>query len=148
MNNAIKWLFSAVAGGIIGLNTRYGVLSLLVCCAVLLDVVTGLLKAKASHEINSNAGYKGFWRKLSLFAGLLFGCFLDYFSTYLLSLNAEWSLSFSIPFGTIIGIYFILNECISILENLYACGVKLPAFIVKALKTAAEQADNGDKEKK
>lgn len=147
MNNAFKWLFSAVVDGLAGFLNRYGILSLLVCGAVLLDIVTGLLKAKTAKEINSNAGFTGFWRKLSLFAGLFFGYLLDYFNGYLLSVSGAWLFTFDIPFGIIIGIYIVLNECISILENLYACGITLPAFIIKSLKTARGHADNGQKEK-
>ena len=147
MNNAFKWLFSAVVGGLAGFFNRYGILSLLVCGAVLLDIVTGLLKAKTAKEINSNAGFTGFWRKLSLFAGLFFGYLLDYLNGYLLSVSDMWSFSSDIPFGIFIGIYIVLNECISILENLYACGVTLPAFIIKSLKTAREHTNKEQKNK-
>ncbi len=132
-------LCSVITGFAVSFCKRYGVLSLLVCSVVVLDVFTGIFKAKISRYVNSNAGYKGFWKKLSLFAGLFFGYFLDFFELYLLSVGNLLSFSFQIPFGTIIGVYIILNESISVFENLYACGVKLPIWICKALKIANKQ---------
>lgn len=132
-------LCSVITGFAVAFCKRYGVLSLLVCSVIILDVFTGIIKAKISCYVNSNAGYKGFWKKLSLFAGLFFGYFLDFFELYLLSVGNLLSFSFQIPFGTIIGVYIILNESISVFENLYACGVKLPTWICKALKIANEQ---------
>ena len=141
------WFLSAVAGWVTSFFDRYGSLSLLVCLAVILDVLTGILKAKAAHAVNSNTGYQGFWKKMSLFAGLFFGYFLDLFEAFLVSISDLVSVSFHIPFGTIIGIYIILNESISICENLNACGVRLPAFLAKALLNANQELDGNQKKK-
>lgn len=46
-------------------------------------------------------------------------------------------------FGMIVTIWLILNECLSILENLAEIGVPLPAFLMKAverLKKSTEKA--------
>lgn len=142
--NNIKWLISIVAGWLASFCNQYGMLSLLVCGAIVFDIVTGILKAKTSKTLNSNTGFVGFWKKLSLLFGLFFGYFLDFFEYYLLSVSGTVDFAFHIPFGTTIGIYIVLNECISIVENLYACGVKLPKFLIKALKAASEQADRDD----
>ncbi|MFA9380586.1 MAG: phage holin family protein [Acetanaerobacterium sp.] len=141
-DKAVKCVISIIAGWFASFFHQYGHLTVLVCIVIIFDVVTGILKAKVSGTVNSNAGFQGFWRKLSLFAGLSFGYFLDYFNRYLFSSSDTQNYSIDIPFGTIIGIYIILNESISILENLYICGVKLPTFICKALKTAGEQMDD------
>lgn len=136
-------LFSVISGFAISFITQYGTLSLLVFSVIVLDIITGLLKAQITHSINSQSGYKGFWKKLSLFVGLSFGYFLDFFEAYLLSINSVISLSFQIPFGAMVGVYIILNESISVLENLCACGVKLPSFLSKSLKAANDQIDQG-----
>lgn len=146
-HHLVTGLFSVIAGYALSFCNRYGVLSLLVCGAIILDILTGVLKAKISRCVNSNAGYKGFWKKLSLFAGLCFGYFLDLFELYLLSISSIFSLSFQIPFGSIIGLYIILNESISVFENLYACGVKLPIWIRNALKVANDQLKNDNLKK-
>lgn len=132
-------IFTMIAGFTVSFFNQYGILSLLVCSVVILDVVTGILKAKISQCINSNTGYKGFWKKLSLFVGLFFGYFLDFFELYLISINDIFSVTYQIPFGTIIGVYIILNESISVIENLYACGIKLPSWIEKTLQVTKMQ---------
>ncbi|MEM1485717.1 phage holin family protein [Oscillospiraceae bacterium PP1C4] len=147
-NHTPIWLYSIITGWFAAFSDQYGSLSLLVCAAIILDILTGILKAKAAHSVNSKTRFKGFWKKLSLFAGLSFGYFLDFFELYLLSISNVVSFSFHIPFGTIIGIYIVLNECISICENLNDCGVKLPAFILRALKTANDQVNTNKLQKK
>ena len=46
------------------------------CCVerfalILLDLLTGLAKAKLQGRLNSDTGYKGFWRKAALLAALV-----------------------------------------------------------------------------
>ncbi len=146
-SNVVKWFTATFMGWSTALLNTYGILSLLVCGAIIFDVITGILKAKTSKTINSNAGFIGLWKKLSLFAGLFFGYFLDFVERYLGSVSDTIDITFHIPFGMIIGIYIVLNECISIVENLYACGVKLPGFLIKALKAASDRADNNSNQK-
>jgi phage-related holin len=60
------------------------------------------------------------------------------------------SLDFGFCFGLIVTIWLIINECISILENLDALKVPMPAFlksIIKHLKNAVEvkAAESEDK---
>ena len=57
-------------------------------------------------------------------------------------------LPFETPFGLIICFYIVLNESISICENLYACNTGImPKWIVKMLKSAKSQIDEkGDTE--
>lgn len=147
-----KWASSVIIGFAICFTNQYGNLILLIALAVLIDIITGLIKGKVNKEINSQAGYIGFWKKLSLFAGLGFGIFLDAVVGYSFVLyqdgNTSLSLARNIPFGNIIGIYIILNESISIVENLHACGVKIPLYIFNILHVAKDEIDKGTKNKK
>lgn len=142
---------SVILGFLSSLFQEYGILTILVSSAIVFDIITGILKAKVRHIINSNAGYKGFWKKLSLLAGLAFGFFLDFLEYYLITKGEEGlhiNIPFAIPIGMIIGIYIVLNESISICENLHECGVRLPAFLLKALQIAKKSIDNGVKNNK
>jgi toxin secretion/phage lysis holin len=150
-NEIIKWSLSAIVGLILSFFNKYGVLIIFVSGAVLLDILTGLIKGKLRQEINSRAAYIGFWKKIALFAGLGFGLFLDAVVQYaLLSYGGQSLPSFllqNIPFAHIIGIYIILNESISIVENLHVCGVKIPSFIVNMLRISKEDIDKGNEPK-
>lgn len=119
-----------------------GDLLFLVSISIILDVVTGISKAKITHTTNSNRGFKGFWRKMSYILSIFFGVFLDLIFHYLDNMEIL-KISDKLSFGSIIGIYIILNECISVCENLRDCGVKLPRFISSMLKDAEKSIDQG-----
>lgn len=141
----VKWSSSIIIGIFISMSDEYLLLIFLVSCAVVMDIVTGMIKGKINRKIESNSGYAGIWNKIALFAGLAFGMFLDAVVQYAGAAFSgdDWDLSFfqTIHFGHIIGIYIILNESISIMENLYECGIKLPKFIVNALRMSKRKID-------
>ena len=132
MNEKIKPLLAAFCGILTTLSENYGVILFLCCAFILIDLATGLAKAKLQGKINSSIGYQGFWRKIALIAALMFGICLD------LLIGYAAGPGFSPPIGRLFGFYIALNESISICENLAACGVRLPHFITTALKSVQE----------
>lgn len=140
----LKLAISVLSGIVAAFFGSYGFIIGLVAVAIVFDFTTGLVRGKIKGDINSKKGFTGFWKKIALLLGLFFGIFLDYFIPVLLESGVNIVLPFSLPFGLIVGAYIILNEGISIIENLYECGVKMPPFILKLLKAAGEQLD-GDK---
>lgn len=142
----LKWLFSIIGGAISVFSKQYATILVFVAVVIVLDVITGLIKAKATGEgINSKKGTKGFYKKLALFVGLFFGFFLDYFIPYMLgTINVTLPIDGAL-FGMIIGCYIVINECISICENLYASNPEiLPKWIIKLLNSAKDQIDRKD----
>lgn len=138
-----KWLLSVIVGAITAFAHQYSTILIFVWAVVVLDFITGLIKAKAIGEpISSKKGTKGFYKKLTLFVALFFGFFLDYFIPFALGeINITLPIESSI-FGMIIGCYIVINESISICENLYIAnpGV-LPKWVVKMLTNAHDQID-------
>ena len=141
MNTIHKIAISLPIGLLASLGQKYGILAALVCSAILLDLSTGIIKGKITKTINSNKGWRGFWKKMALLAALAFGLFLDSLEAYLLAVHFNGFPGYQVSFAMLIGVYIILNESISICENLVACGVKLPRFIMLLLKKAQEQLD-------
>lgn len=133
--------------GLINLFENHGMILFLCCVFILIDLTTGLIKAKIQGHINSNIGYKGFWRKISLLLTLVFGVCLNLFMDYL-SVSGIFPVSFSMPISLTIGIYISVNECISICENLSASGVKMPKFILNALKSTEDKIANNTNQTK
>ena len=119
---------------------QYGLFIVLVAAAVVLDVATGLVKAKATGEgLSSDKASKGFWKKISLFAALAFGIFLDYAASTVLS-QVEVKVGVELPFALIICAYIIINEAISISENLYLTNPEsFPSWIANLLKVAKDK---------
>lgn len=105
---------------------------------IVFDFVTGLVKSKITGvPWSSKKGFVGFWKKISLLAALFFGVFLDYFIPLSLEKIVSVEVPFALPFGLIIGTYIVLNECISICENLYECNPDIiPKWIANLLKNA------------
>ena len=143
MENWIKWLISVICGFVATFFQQYGLFILLVGIAIILDCITGLIKAKAIGEgLSSAKGWKGFWKKIALLVGLAFGIFLDY-AVPLLFVRAGISFGINLPFALIICCYIVINECISIAENLYLINpATVPKWVSKLLKVAKDDLDS------
>lgn len=127
----------------------WGVYGPVMCCvliAIIMDIITGLVKAKAlGIAWSSKVGARGFWKKMALITALAFGIFLDAFVPIMLGV-ATVELPFKLPIGTIVGCYIVLNECISIFENIYAVNpVALPKWIKTILEGAKEDINEPTK---
>lgn len=132
-------MFAGFCGALAALSESYGTILLLCCSFIVIDLATGLAKAKIEGRINSTIGYKGFWRKTALVSALVFGMCLDSLMEYVAG------PTLSSPIGRILGLYIAINECISICENLIACGVKMPKFVSEALTTAKSHLEQKQK---
>lgn len=122
----------------------YAPIFVCVCIVIAFDVATGLVKSKViGKPISSTQGTIGFWKKMALFLALFFGLFLDVFIPIMLGI-VDLNLPFNLPIGTIIGVYIVINESISIIENINAAAPNsLPKWIKKLLKGAGETINNG-----
>lgn len=138
MNDKIKYILSVIGGFIATATKQYGLILLFVVIGIVFDFVTGLVKSKITGvPWSSKRGFVGFWKKISLLAALFFGVFLDYFIPMSLEKIVSVEVPFALPFGLIIGSYIVLNECISICENLYECNPDIiPKWIANLLKNA------------
>lgn len=147
--NKDKITFSVLVGTITSLYQQYAAILILVILAICLDVVTGLIKSKVTGEaINSKKGTVGFWKKMSFLISFMFGIFMDAFVPVLLSIiNIE--LPFNCPFGFIIGVYIILNESISICENIYKTNPNaIPKWLKDFLVLAVKEIDDKNNKNK
>lgn len=141
MTDKMKILLSVVSGIFASLTRQYGLILLFVIIGIVFDFVTGIVKCKVTGKpLSSKKGFRGFWKKMSLLAALFFGVFLDCFITSALSEIISLDLPFALPFGLVIGAYIVLNECISICENLYECNPDIiPKWVANLLKNAKEK---------
>ena len=139
MDEKVKFMISGITSTLAALSENYGAILLFCCAFILIDLVTGLTKAKIQGRINSNTGYQGFWRKAAMLTALVFGICLDALIDYIGTLGII-SISLDSPVGRLLALYIAINECISILENLVACGV-IPKFISAALESVQEDLD-------
>ena len=76
--------------------------------------------------------------------GLLFGIFLEYAASTVL-LHTGVNIGIDMPFALIICAYIIINEAISIAENLYLTNPdSFPKWISKLLKVAKDKIEEKD----
>ena len=145
MENYAKYAFSVISGALAAFMGQYGLFLGLVVIAIVIDVITGLIKAKATGEgLSSERATRGFWRKISLLVGLGFGIFLDFAVNNVLT-RAGISLGAEMPIALMICAYIIINEAISISENLYLTNPdSFPRWLAKRLKVAKEQMERGE----
>lgn len=116
-----------------------------VAWAIVLDCVTGIIAERATgHVISSRKGMKGFWKKLMLLAALSFGFFMDVFIPYcMMQLDIHMQ---NAMFGMVIGCYIVLNESISICENIYRANPEImPKWVKHMLVATRKQIDMGEK---
>lgn len=137
MDNSSKWLISIICGTVATFFQQYGLFIVFVSLAIVFDCITGLIKAKTIGEgLTSQKGWKGFWKKIALLVGLFFSIYLDY-AVPLLFVKTGLTLDIDLPFALIICCYIVLNECISIAENLYLINPEsFPRWIARMLKVA------------
>lgn len=138
----LKWIMSIIIGAIATFGKHYIVIIAFVAVAVVFDWVTGVIKAKATGEgINSKKATQGFWKKVTLFVALFFGFFLDYFIPYMLD-YINLTIPITCLFGMIFGCYIVINESISIMENIEKTRPgTLPKWVAGILTQTKETID-------
>ncbi|WP_435308581.1 phage holin family protein [Sebaldella termitidis] len=92
---------------------------------IVLDFTTGLVKAWHNGEVSSNKSRKGLLKKTMFLSMILIGHWLDK-----ISLIPDNSMSFR----TLVLVFIIANEGISILENISEMGVPIPGFLKKVFE--------------
>ena len=101
---------------------------------VISDYITGLIKAYTTRTLSSRIGFTGILKKLSYFVVVGVGMVVDYLiSSGIRQINAEFTSDLSIV-SIIVIIWLIINELLSILENLSDIGVPLPSFLKKLIE--------------
>lgn len=147
--NKVLMALSALLGLIGSISQEYVVLIILVAVVIALDVISGLIRAAATGEpITSKKGTQGFWKKMILLFSMAFAFFLDIAIPLVLNVvSIKLPFEQSLLFGSIVGVYIILNESISIVENIYKTNRKaLPKWLKRLLTGARDEIDKKGEE--
>ncbi len=121
---------------------------LMVGCNII-DYITGLIASKYRQEqINSYKGMRGIIKKVCMWLLVVVGAMVDVLIKYA---TQTMGFNIQIPFiiATLVAVWIVVNEIISILENLVDIGIDLPPFlmpIVKRIKKEVEEV--GESEEK
>lgn len=138
-------LIAVVLGGLSAYMRMMFVPLVVLIGVMIIDYMSGMLKAWSNDELSSRVGLRGIVKKLSYLMLVCVAGVVDWLVWSGLR-QVGVSLDFGFCFGLIVTIWLIINELISILENLDALKVPMPSFligIVRHLKSAVEV--RGDK---
>ena len=115
---------------------------LIVLVAVMIaDYISGIGAAWVTGTLSSRTGVLGIIKKLGYLIAVGVAVVVDYI-IHTAGAGTGMDLGSFHIFGLLVTVWLILNECISILENLSEIGVPLPGFlvaIVRKLKKSAEK---------
>ena len=114
---------------------------ILVACNVI-DYLTGITAACVRKEqVSSYKGILGLAKKVFMYLLIVIGVFVDVMLQFMFNnLNIPISLPFIV--GCIVACWLVLNEMLSILENLNDIGVPMPPFLmplVERIKGSVEK---------
>ncbi len=116
----LTWLFGA-----------WDIALMVLVCFMVLDYLTGLIKAYLTKKLSSNVGLHGIARKSVILIVLIMSVMLDRILN-----SGTW------VFRTLVCYFYIANEGLSILENCSVIGLPIPNKIQEAL----EQLKNKENE--
>lgn len=127
------------------LSAWLGVLALpvlLLVVANIIDYGTGLAAAKyRNQKISSYKGFKGIVKKICMWLLVCVGAMIDILITY----GAEQA-GIVLPVGcavaSLVAVWLICNEIISILENMADIGVGYPAFLKRIVDNVRDQVES------
>ena len=109
------------------------------------DYVTGVLAAYRTGALSSRTGLLGILKKLGYLFCVGVAVTVD-FTVRSAGARLGYDLGGFCAFALLVTVWLILNECLSILENLTEIGVPVPGFlraVVERLKGSAEETGKG-----
>ena len=124
-----------ICGLFAGLGTvivyMFGELDVALQClliAIVIDYISGLIKAYVTKTLDSKVGFKGILKKVGILCIVCLAVLLD-------RITGE-----SGAIRTLVIYYFVANEGLSILENLSIAGLPIPQSIKKALQALKKES--------
>ena len=130
--NVLKLSLAAFLAALMTYMGQIIVPVLILCCVMLLDYLTGVHAAFVRHELSSRTGLIGILKKLSYLAMVAVACVIDYL---IATVGAQLGTVIAVQFvAQLVVFWLILNELISILENVQKIGGPVPPFVAKLLQ--------------
>lgn len=112
---------------------------MLLVTLIILDVITGLLKALVNKDLASREMLVGMTRKVLI---LICVCIGFEVNAALASYAAESGFNYEFDIRLFVILYFVLEELLSVLENIATIGVPMPKFILQFLRVMVDTATN------
>ena len=121
-------IIATVCTGLVYLLGGFDVALSCLLIAIVLDYVSGVLKAFVTKELSSKIGVMGIIKKVAVLLIVMLAVLVD-------RVTGETG-----AIRTLVIYYFVANEGLSVLENLAKAGVPVPQTIKKALKVMKKES--------
>lgn len=95
--------------------------------AIVIDYISGIIKAFVTKQLSSQIGLKGILKKVGILCIVALSVLVD-------RITGETG-----AIRTLVIYYFVANEGLSIIENIAATGIPIPASLKKALKVLRKE---------
>ena len=136
MKESINLSLAVIAEFLIFVFGGFDIALKVLLLAIILDYLSGIVKAFVLGEADSKQGFKGIVKKVSILLIVALSVQID------LLTNAQGLLR------TLVIYYFVANEGLSIIENLASAGVPIPNVLKQALKQLRKESKNVSTSKK
>ncbi len=124
MDKIFNWIsvYIGVAGGILAaIFGQWDTILWALIALMVIDYITGIIKAVYTKQISSETGYKGILKKISILAIVA------------LANIVQVIMGGTVAIRTIVIMFYIANEGISILENVASVSTKMPPSLKNIL---------------
>lgn len=128
LDKVISLIASEVATIFIFLVGEIDVALICLIIAIVLDYISGIIKAFNTKQLSSKIGFKGILKKIGILVLVMLAVLVDRVGGNTGAIR------------TLVIYYFVANEGLSILENLGEAGIPIPNAIKKALKVLKDQS--------
>ena len=128
LDKVISIIASEVATVFIFLVGEIDVALICLIIAIVLDYISGIIKAFNTKQLSSKIGFKGILKKIGILVLVMLAVLIDRVGGNTGAIR------------TLVIYYFVANEGLSILENLGEAGIPIPNAIKKALKVLKDQS--------
>ena len=133
----IKIIFGGIVTAVSGfLGGMDGIMYALIAF-ITIDYITGVAVAVKQKKLSSEVGFWGLVRKVCIIALVGVAHFVDVYVTH----NGD-------VIRTVVSMYYIGNEGVSILENCGNLGLPLPPKLIAVMAQIKETGEKSDKEDK
>lgn len=129
--NWISLVFGVIGGFIANIIGGIDGIMIALISLVILDYITGVIKAIANKELSSEIGFRGIAKKIMTFVIVAVACILQSY------------ISADVPLREMVIMFYIANEGISLLENT-AEFVPIPKALKDILIQIRNKGDNNN----
>ena len=146
-DNIIQATVSVVLGALASYFNVLLIPVLVLVTVMVIDYATGMTSAYKNGQIESKVGLLGILKKVSYLVLVAVGGVVDYL---ICSGLATAGFDFGVTYccGLIVCVWLIINELISILENLSELGTPIPKFLVNIVHRLKDSVDDDTNYKK